>query len=223
MVFPSTCTGELSSKNDNPVFYWCTTNDEWLVRSLMQCGYSDSEFVLGNTEQMETIIEQFEQAIYNFTENCDQRMNLLGRMMCLFSFISSVAVKKQTVSDKIFKRCLNRIESTSGNVTVDFLAKHYFVSRRHLYTMFKEYKNMSPNEYIMTVRMRAAEKYLVSTNYSVAEIAELIGYSNYSHFTRAYTKHFGISPSDKRKQANTQMLRDANGVEDVLNRVSLDE
>ena len=59
---------------------------------------------------------------------------------------------------------------------------------------------MSPVEYILSVRMQNADKYLRSTNYTVAEIAERIGYSNYSHFSRAFSKYFSISPKDRRKQ-----------------------
>ena len=87
-----------------------------------------------------------------------------------------------------------------GNITVDYLAKHAFVSRRYLYSMFKEYKNMSPTEYITSVRMRVADDYLTSTDFSVSKIAELLGYADYTHFTRAYTKFFKIAPSKRRKQ-----------------------
>ena len=70
---------------------------------------------------------------------------------------------------------------------------------------------MSPVEYILAVRMQSADKYLRSTNYSIAEIAELTGYSNYSHFSRAYTKYFSISPSDRRKQiTEAQFLEEQN-------------
>ena len=45
----------------------------------------------------------------------------------------------------------------------------------------------------------------------VVEIAELTGYSNYSHFSRAYTKYFSISPSDRRKQiTEAQFLEEQN-------------
>ena len=156
--------------------------------------------MFGHIEDMRTITELFEETIYHFPKNCDDYLFLRGQLTCLFSYIAPVAVNKHKVSDQLFSKCIQIIESMQGNITVDFLAKHYFVSRRYLYTMFKEYKDMSPVEYILAVRMQSADKYLRSTQHSIAEIAERVGYSNYSHFSRAYTKYFSISPSDRRKQ-----------------------
>ena len=58
----------------------------------------------------------------------------------------------------------------------------------------------------LAVDVQVADKYLTSTNYSIAEIAELTGYSNHGHFTRAYTKYYSISPSERRKQATAQSI-----------------
>ena len=206
LVLPSTCTIVFSSKKDGARFYWCTTNDDMLISTLKESGWSDGEIMLGHTSNMPLIVELFEQTVYNFPMPCDHRMLLVGRFTCLFSYIAYSAVRQEKLSDQIFKRCLNRIESTQGNITVDYLAKHYFVSRRYLYTLFKEYKNMSPIEYIHAVRMQAADKYITSTELTVAEIAELAGYSNYSHFTRAYKKYFGMSPLERRREARAKAM-----------------
>lgn len=200
VVLPSSCSTTIMTKKEQVLFYWCTTNDEIHINTLLACGYNDKEMLFGHIDDMLSVIEFFENTIYHFPKNCDDKTFLRGHLICLYSYIAPSVVNKQRVSDQLFSRCLQRIESAQGNITVDYLANHYFVSRRYLYTMFKEYKNMSPTEYILAVRMQAADKYLRSTNYSISEIAELTGYSNYSHFSRAYTKHFSISPSDRRKQ-----------------------
>ena len=64
--------------------------------------------------------------------------------------------------------------------------------------MFMVYKGISPFDYILQVRMETANNYLLNTDYSIQKIAELSGYSNYSHFTRAFTKYYGLSPSKRR-------------------------
>ncbi|MBE6706005.1 MAG: helix-turn-helix transcriptional regulator [Ruminococcaceae bacterium] len=213
VVLPSSCSTTITSKKEQVLFYWCTTNDDVHISTLLDCGYQEKDMLFGHVDDMRPITEFFENTIYHFPNKCDDRTFLRGHLICLYSYIAPSIVNKQKVSDKLFSRCLQRIESSQGNVTVDFLAKHYFVSRRYLYTMFKEYKNMSPAEYILAVRMQAADKYLRSTNYSISEIAELTGYSNYSHFSRAYIKYFSITPSDRRKQVLEALIseeRDTN-------------
>lgn len=210
VVIPSSCAQDFHTRKDGSVFYWYTANDELVINILKNCGYRDNECVIGHTMSVNGMSDVFEHTIYKFPAGCDTRIYLIGRLICLGSFISMNVAKRQEMSDHIFKRCLRRIDVQRGNVTVEELAKHYFISRRYLYTMFKDYKNMSPMDYILKVRMEAADKYLISTEYSISKIAELTGYSSYSHFTRAYTKYFSVSPSKRRHDARIKDISDEN-------------
>ena len=42
---------------------------------------------------------------------------------------------------------------------------------------------------------------LVRSNYSVAEIAQMCGFSDMFHFSRRFHAHFGVPPSDYRRGA----------------------
>lgn len=48
------------------------------------------------------------------------------------------------------------------------------------------------------VRTELAERYIVNKNYSLGRIAEQLGYSNLSSFTRWFTAQFGMAPSAMR-------------------------
>lgn len=210
VVIPSACAQDFHTRKEGAVFYWYTANDEAVINIMKNCGYRDNECVVGHAASLKGFIDVFEHTIYKFPVGCDTRIYLVGRLICLSSFISMNVAKKQEMSDHIFKRCLRRIDVQRGNITVDELAKHYFISRRYLYTMFKDYMNMSPMDYILKVRMEVADKYLISTEYSISKIAELTGYSSYSHFTRAYTKYFSVSPSKRRHEARVKDISEEN-------------
>ena len=203
IIIPSACSHTFRSNNDEAHFYWCTTNDEYLVNLLKLCGYSGKEIVKGHTEGGKAISDVFDRTLYHFPKECDERIYFMSSFTALFSFLSTAKNEEQMqkVSEQLFNRCLSHIESAYGNVSVDYLAKRYFISRRYLYAMFKEYKNMSPIDHILSVRMKAADKFLTTTDFSVSHIAELTGYSDYNHFTRAYKKYFGVLPSKRRKNA----------------------
>ena len=68
---------------------------------------------------------------------------------------------------------------------------------------FKEYTQMTPAQYILSLRMANAQTLLESTNYNVTEIADIIGYDNPLYFSRIFKKQSGMSPSEFRKQLRT--------------------
>lgn len=56
-------------------------------------------------------------------------------------------------------------------------------------------------EHLTAIRMQEAKRLLLQGEYSVADVAELCGYSDYYYFTKVFTKSFGISPSKTKKVA----------------------
>jgi AraC-like DNA-binding protein len=52
--------------------------------------------------------------------------------------------------------------------------------------------------YLFNYRMEMACRYLLDTDRTVQEIAELVGYEYHSHFTTAFRRKFGVSPVEYR-------------------------
>ena len=69
---------------------------------------------------------------------------------------------------------------------------------------FKKVYGVSPKQYILNIRMNNAQNLLESTNYTVAEIAAIVGYDNALYFSRIYHKQKGQAPSDYRKKMKEQ-------------------
>ena len=68
----------------------------------------------------------------------------------------------------------------------------------YLRKLFKKEVGVTPLEYMTGLRMKKAEGMLSSAwrrDYSVAEVAEMCGYSDPLYFSRVFNKHFGCSPS----------------------------
>lgn len=64
---------------------------------------------------------------------------------------------------------------------------------------FKKVFNTSPKQYILNLRMNNAQNLLETTDYSVAEIAAIVGYDNPLYFSRLFHKQKGQPPKDYRK------------------------
>lgn len=208
IVVPSAFSHQLSTKKESCCYYWLATNDEWLLRSFSMAGYGEAEVAKGHIDDTQPVTDILEGTLYHFPGQCDRRLYLISRFTQLLSHLSAYATATGRVSEQLLLRCISHIETTYGALTVEDLAKHFFINRRYLYGIFMEYKKISPMKYIQSVRMKAADKFLLTTDYSIAKIAELTGYSNYNQFTRAYKEYYAIQPSKKRETMKSRHLSD---------------
>ena len=69
---------------------------------------------------------------------------------------------------------------------------------------FKKVYGVSPKQYLLNIRMNNAQNLLETTDYTVAEIAAIVGYDNSLYFSRIYHKQKGQAPSDYRKLMKEQ-------------------
>ncbi len=93
---------------------------------------------------------------------------------------------------------MQRIENASWSVG-DVLAKVDY-SHAHFAKLFKRYMGMSLVSYLAIVKMNAAHDYLLHSDLSISEIAANLGYDSNSHFNHVFHKHYGLSPSQYRKE-----------------------
>ena len=64
---------------------------------------------------------------------------------------------------------------------------------------FKQIVNHTPMQYLLTIRVNNAASLLETTDYSMAEIAAIVGYEDPLYFSRLFRKLKGVSPSEYRK------------------------
>jgi len=75
--------------------------------------------------------------------------------------------------------------------------EHYNVS--YYSEWFKNNMNVSPTEYIQTLRVRRAKELLLNTNLTVLQISHMVGYEHNSSFTKVFKNLEKISPAEFRK------------------------
>lgn len=112
---------------------------------------------------------------------------------CSYERASSFDVNKNVSYMKI-KDILNYIYSNlSEDLSLDNLAANFYINKTSLNKLFKSCTGFSVKHYITTIRIATAQKLLLQ-NDNVSEIYEQVGFNNYSHFIRTFTKVIGISP-----------------------------
>lgn len=78
---------------------------------------------------------------------------------------------------------------------------------------FRSAVGTSPMQYILDVRIRNAQTLLETTDYSVGNIAALVGYENPMYFSRLFRKAKGLSPSKYRKTFREKFMEGIKGAE----------
>ena len=88
----------------------------------------------------------------------------------------------------------------SEPVSTEALAQDLHFSRPHLSRKFREETGMTLTDFILTRKCEEASHLLEFTDKSLTAIANYLGFSSQSHFTRVFGKYMGIPPSEYRKQ-----------------------
>lgn len=85
-------------------------------------------------------------------------------------------------------------ENITKNISLDRLARRFFVSKYHLCRAFKNYSGISVHSYINHKRIMYA-KTLIEAGETASGAAYKVGFGDYSAFYRAYVKIVGSSPT----------------------------
>jgi len=100
-------------------------------------------------------------------------------------------------TQKLFALIFKQLDDP--DLSVEKLADLMATNRSHFQRKVKTITGLSPSEIIKTIRLEKANELLLSKNGNITEVAYQTGFSSQSYFTKCYTQHFGISP--------TQMLQ----------------
>ena len=90
-------------------------------------------------------------------------------------------------------------KSTTTRITLDDIAKQLYRSKNDITRQFKKEYNITPHNYLLNLRIEKAKNLLVSSNKTLAEIANHLCFSSEYHFSNTFKKKVGVSPRDFRK------------------------
>lgn len=109
----------------------------------------------------------------------------------------------ETYDQKLLKRAIALVEEhiTDPQLSVEKLAADMNMSRTSLHRKIKSITGFPPSELIRSIRLRKAAKLIANRVDTATQIAVRVGFDDYSHFSKAFKKHFGVSPTSYEEQA----------------------
>lgn len=137
--------------------------------------YADAEQQYSTPEQLKKNFRQDIDTIRkSLWENSDSMRNL-------------IVAKAKTMIEK---------EYGNENLSLALVANQLNISYGYLSTIFTKAEGRSFKAYLVEVRMEKARTLLLTRNYRIYEIAEMVGYKNPRYFTDAFKKYYNYSPVD---------------------------
>ena len=125
--------------------------------------------------------------------------NMVSILLVLFlrSCITSDHVKlshrkKELVMDDVFRFIRANL---TGDLSLETLEEHFFVSRHHLCREFKKLTGQTIHSYIVKSRLDLCKKY-IEMGKPIKEVYALGGFGSYNHFFRAFKTEFGMTPKE---------------------------
>ncbi|MBB6272502.1 AraC family transcriptional regulator [Pedobacter cryoconitis] len=113
-------------------------------------------------------------------------------------------------------------ENLDTNLSLEMISKVACFSPFHFHRIFKAITNETLNSYITRKRIEKIASVLIrQPEVSITELSLLFGFSSNSSLTRAFKKHYRISPSEFRQQKNSRFskiskIESKNGQEHVV-------
>lgn len=81
------------------------------------------------------------------------------------------------------------------NLSIEKLADMANISQSHFHRLFKENIGVSAKQYLNSIRINQAQMLLQSGEYTVSEIADMVGFNDIYYFSRLFKKITGVPPS----------------------------
>ncbi len=98
------------------------------------------------------------------------------------------------------RRACDFIEAhLEGDPTIASLSSECQVSASYFARAFRASVGMPPHRWVMKRRAERAKSLMISSDYTLAEIASMCGFVDQSHFSRVFARQTGMSPARWRR------------------------
>lgn len=107
-------------------------------------------------------------------------------------------VKHHTRKDLYRRVCRGKAfleNNFNESISIHDAARDAALSEYHFFRLFKAAFGITPQQYLIQIRLLKSLDLLCTGNYSVTEASIVTGFADVFSFSKAFKKHFGISPS----------------------------
>lgn len=166
------------------------------IKSPILSNFDDIENKLPS-ENKKTLKEKYENLPTIEIEKIKSAIRILDACTG-YQYLKNLIKSSQNKIDIMLEEYINK--HLEDELSVKIICDHFHFSHSEIYSIFKNYFNCSPAEYVKIRRLDFACELLQTTNLPVNEIAKKCGIADYNYFSKVFKKTFDISPREYRKK-----------------------
>lgn len=119
--------------------------------------------------------------------------NLENQMFC--DFADNVLKSKKNKYSKSIINCQNYIANhLYQDISLSELAEFVGLNHKYISSLFHKEVGLTLTEYINSKKIEEAKYLFLSTNHSILDISDWLGFHDQSYFTKIFKKYTGITP-----------------------------
>ncbi len=148
-----------------------------------------------------SLINYFGEELENYNESCKLMLQSISMQI-------AIQILRETGNDSLMKNnkpadAYNYLKIAkeymrahfNANIKIEDICKHIHISPYYFMHMFKEQTGRTPHEFLLALRLEKAEEMLKNGNYSIEEVGTSCGFVDAAHFSKAFKRAKGITPS----------------------------
>ena len=196
LVYPDTTVHYYADSQEPWEYIWVGFNGMDAERYVDMTDFSKKNPVLRgrHSQALASLLREIYQA---YGTALWETMAMTGKLYLLLSYLTEHAdrrVQKRDAVDCAEAAADYIIHHYAEPVTVEALADHLSVSHSSLYRKFVQRYQISPKRFLLEYRIDRASTLLATTNHSVQEISNSVGFDDPFYFSRVFKEIQGMSP-----------------------------
>lgn len=113
---------------------------------------------------------------------------------------TEMSVHDRKFMDKLMELMEKNMDN--GDLIVDDLVKELAVSRSVFFKKLKSLTGLAPVEFIKEIRVKRAAHLIETGNYSMTQIAYMVGINDPRYFSKCFKQHYGMTPTEYKETNN---------------------
>ena len=173
-------------------------NDTEICKNLLPAIY-DGRASFSNLITDKTTLLCFDDICKKNKECSLETISLVYKLIFLL-FENNLIELKSEPSNTAITDVLTYLEQNyNKEINIPSLCKEFGYSQAYFCRKFKQHTGLSPMSYLKNYRLEQARRKIKSNNLLINEVAMSCGFADSNYFTRCFTKHFGVSPTQFKK------------------------
>lgn len=131
--------------------------------------------------------------------NNESKKNIYGQME-IAEKLTAASPQPVNLYSNIVSNAIDFIRTrVSGSITLEMTANYCHVSRSYLSRAFKKEVRMNFSEYVTKQKLSYAKNRILTTDKSITEISNELGFNDCGYFIKCFSKSEGMTPAAYRK------------------------